>query len=204
MKKLIAMSVLLGAVSIPMLAAPSSAQTMIPIIGGNLGLKVNNGGLPAPIEMRASTFLTPLGTVSINQFNGIAQNTTFPAFGNRPVNANIISGYFNFLPFENFRFIGTTNGSVAFSPTFNFNNAPTVINASNISAPAGISIINVPITSGSITLTLPVLQISNSLSIAYSTLPSTDKKETEYQQEYRNDFHSSSFEGGRILGLEDK
>lgn len=208
MKKLILMSALIGATTASMLSASTlSAQTvMIPIIGGNLGLKVNNLGLPAPIEMSASTLLTTLGTVSINQFNGTAENTTYPFFGVLPVNANIITGFFDFFPGENFRFIGTTNGSATFSQNFNFKNAPTVINANNISAPPGTSIINAPITSGSIALALPTdyLPISADLRIAYSTLPSSDQKEPEYQQEYRNDFHSSSFEGGRILALEDK
>ncbi|MCA6598423.1 MAG: hypothetical protein IM539_19570 [Pseudanabaena sp. M046S1SP1A06QC] len=203
MKKLILMSALIGATTASMLSASTlSAQTvMIPIIGGNLGLKVNNLGLPAPIEMSASTLLTTLGTVSINQFNGTAENTTFQAYGVLPVNANIITGFFDFTPTENFRFIGTTNGSVAFSPPFNFKNAPTVINANNISAPPGTSIINAPITSGSITFA------SGSITFALvndSTLASSNISKPEFQQEYRNDFNSSSFVGGRVLGLEDK
>ncbi|MFN5860576.1 MAG: hypothetical protein ACK451_01035, partial [Pseudanabaena sp.] len=83
MKKLIAMSALLGAASIGLLSAtPSSAQTVIPIIGGTLGLNI------IPIESFAafpesflnSTVLTPLGAINISAFNGTISAVTAVPF----------------------------------------------------------------------------------------------------------------------------
>lgn len=138
MKKSTLLSVLISTACLFGLeVAPSYAQVVtIPVIGGTLGLKVvNDSDFPQPKEMSASTFLTTLGTVSVNQFNGTAENTTppfGPAYGVLPVNANVITGFFDFFEDENFRFIGTTNGSAAFSQSFNFTNAPTTINATFI------------------------------------------------------------------------
>ena len=235
MKKSTLLSVLIGTACLFGLeVAPSYAQVVtIPVIGGTLGLKVVKAPSPQPTEMSASTFLTTLGTVSVNQFNGTAENTTFVdppgPYGVLPVNANVITGFFDFYENENFRFIGTTNGSAAFSQSFNFTNAPTTINATFINSalvPLGTSIVNIPISSGSITLTIPTppapiipvptpviptpvtctdcLIVRPDLLISYSTLVYSDLQEPEYRQEYKDDFSISSFRGGRILNLEDK
>jgi hypothetical protein len=233
MKKSTLLSVLIGTACLFGLeVAPSYAQVTIPVIGGTLSLKVENITSPQPKEMSASTFLTTLGTVSVNQFNGTAENTTppfGPPYGVLPVNANVITGFFDFYEDENFRFIGTTNGSAAFSQSFNFTNAPTTINATFINSalvPSGTSIVNIPISSGSITLTIPTppapiipvpvpviptpvtctdcLIVRPDLLISYSTLVYSDLQEPEYRQEYKDDFSISSFRGGRILNLEDK
>lgn len=100
-----------------------------------------------------------------------------------------------------------------------------------ILVPAGTSIVNIPISSGSITLTIPTppapiipapiipvpvpviptpvtctdcLIVRPDLLISYSTLVYSDLQEPEYRQEYKDDFSISSFRGGRILNLEDK
>ncbi|MFM7887950.1 MAG: hypothetical protein ACKPCM_14960, partial [Pseudanabaena sp.] len=75
-------------------------------------------------------------------------------------------------------------------------NTPTTINAT-FSTTQFVDLftpiqVQVPITGGSIAL------VNN------STLASSNISQPEFQQEYRNDFNSSSFVGGRVLGLEDK
>ncbi|MFN5925711.1 MAG: hypothetical protein ACK466_18470 [Pseudanabaena sp.] len=213
MKKLIAMSALLGAASIGLLSAtPSSAQTVIPIIGGTLGLNI------IPIESFAafpesflnSTVLTPLGAINISAFNGtISAVTAVPDFlvpgsfildpGSFNVTASTIiydsgldvflNGTLIELPTPTtFVFTGTTTAGTN-------TNTPTTINATFSTTqfvdPTPIQV-QVPITGGSIAL------------LNDSTLASSNISKPEFQQEYRNDFNSSSFVGGRVLGLEDK
>lgn len=213
MKKLIAMSALLGAASIGLLSAtPSSAQTVIPIIGGTLGLNI------IPIESFAafpesflnSTVLTPLGAINISAFNGtISAVTAVPDFlvpgsfildpGSFNVTASTIiydsgldvflNGTLIELPTPTtFVFTGTTTAGTN-------TNTPTTINATFSTTqfvdPTPIQV-QVPITGGSIAL------------LNGSTLASSNISKPEFQQEYRNDFNSSSFVGGRVLGLEDK
>lgn len=207
MKKLIAMSALLGAASIGLLSAtPSSAQTVIPIIGGTLGLNI------IPIESFAafpesflnSTVLTPLGAINISAFNGTISAVTAVPFlvpGSFNVTASTII-YDSGLPFflngtlielptpTTFVFTGTTTAGTN-------TNTPTTINATFSTTqfvdPLLTPIqVQVPITGGSIAL------------LNGSTLASSNISKPEFQQEYRNDFNSSSFVGGRVLGLEDK
>lgn len=202
MKKLIAMSALLGAASIGLLSAtPSSAQTVIPIIGGTLGLNI------IPIESFAafpesflnSTVLTPLGAINISAFNGTISAVTALDPGSFNVTASTII-YDSGLPFflngtcfcfptpTTFVFTGTTTAGTN-------TNTPTTINATFSTTqfvdPTPIQV-QVPITGGSIAL------------LNGSTLASSNISKPEFQQEYRNDFNSSSFVGGRVLGLEDK
>ncbi|MFN7356706.1 MAG: hypothetical protein ACK5UZ_15510 [Pseudanabaena sp.] len=215
MKKLIAMSALLGAASIGLLSAtPSSAQTVIPIIGGTLGLNMISVESFAafPESFLNSTVLTPLGAINISAFNGtISAVTAVPDFlvpgsfildpGSFNVTASTIiidSG----LPFflngtlielptpTTFVFTGTTTAGTN-------TNTPTTINATFSTTqfvdPLLTPIqVQVPITGGSIAL------------LNGSTLASSNISKPEFQQEYRNDFNSSSFVGGRVLGLEDK
>lgn len=205
MKKLIAMSALLGAASIGLLSAtPSSAQTVIPIIGGTLGLNI------IPIESFAafpesflnSTVLTPLGAINISAFNGTISAVTAVPFlvpGSFNVTASTIiydsgldvflNGTLIELPTPTtFVFTGTTTAGTN-------TNTPTTINATFSTTqfvdPTPIQV-QVPITGGSIAL------------LNGSTLASSNISKPEFQQEYRNDFNSSSFVGGRVLGLEDK
>ncbi|MFN4814653.1 MAG: hypothetical protein ACK5NP_08965 [Pseudanabaena sp.] len=205
MKKLIAMSALLGAASIGLLSAtPSSAQTVIPIIGGTLGLNI------IPIESFAafpesflnSTVLTPLGAINISAFNGTISAVTAVPFlvpGSFNVTASTIiydsgldvflNGTLIELPTPTtFVFTGTTTAGTN-------TNTPTTINATFSTTqfvdPTPIQV-QVPITGGSIAL------------LNDSTLASSNISKPEFQQEYRNDFNSSSFVGGRVLGLEDK
>ncbi|WP_286394778.1 hypothetical protein [Pseudanabaena mucicola] len=208
MKKLIAMSALLGAASIGLLSAtPSSAQTVIPIIGGTLGLNIipDEPIAAFPKSFLNSTVLTPLGAVNISAFNGtISAVTAVPDFlvpgsGSFNVTASTIiydSGlpvFFNGTCFcfptpTTFVFTGTTTAGTN-------TNTPTTINATFSTTqfvdPTPIQV-QVPITDGSIAL------------LNDSTLASSNISKPEFQQEYRNDFNSSSFVGGRVLGLEDK
>ncbi|MFN5979297.1 MAG: hypothetical protein ACK45W_08240 [Pseudanabaena sp.] len=204
MKKLIAMSALLGAASIGLLSAtPSSAQTVIPIIGGTLGLNI------IPIESFAafpesflnSTVLTPLGAINISAFNGTISAVTAVPFlvpGSFNVTASTIiydsgldvflNGTLIELPTPTtFVFTGTTTAGTN-------TNTPTTINATFSTTqfvdPLLTPIqVQVPITGGSIAL------------LNGSTLASSNISKPEFQQEYRNDFNSSSFVGGRVLGL---
>lgn len=205
MKKLIAMSALLGAASIGLLSAtPSSAQTVIPIIGGTLGLNI------IPIESFAafpesflnSTVLTPLGAINISAFNGTISAVTAVPFlvpGSFNVTASTIiidSGLPFFLNGTCFCFPTPTTFVFTGTTTAGTNtNTPTTINATFSTTqfvdPTPIQV-QVPITGGSIAL------------LNGSTLASSNISKPEFQQEYRNDFNSSSFVGGRVLGLEDK
>lgn len=205
MKKLIAMSALLGAASIGLLSAtPSSAQTVIPIIGGTLGLNMISVESFAafPESFLNSTVLTPLGAINISAFNGTISAVTAVPFlvpGSFNVTASTII-YDSGLPFflngtlielptpTTFVFTGTTTAGTN-------TNTPTTINATFSTTqfvdPTPIQV-QVPITGGSIAL------------LNDSTLASSNISKPEFQQEYRNDFNSSSFVGGRVLGLEDK
>jgi len=208
MKKLIAMSALLGAASIGVLSvAPSYAQNVVPIIGGTLGLNITptfyNSALPT--SFLNTTVLTPLGAVNISAFNGtISAVTALPDFlgpgsGSFNVTASTIIYDSGFPVFLNgtlielptpttFVFTGTTTAGTN-------TNTPTTINATFSTTqfvdPTPIQV-QVPITGGSIAL------------LNSSTLASSNISKPEFQQEYRNDFNSSSFVGGRVLGLEDK
>jgi len=208
MKKLIAMSALLGAASIGLLSAtPSSAQTVIPIIGGTLGLNIipDESFAAFPESFLNSTVLTPLGAINISAFNGtISAVTALPDFlgpgsGSFNVTASTIIYDSGFPVFLNgtlielptpttFVFTGTTTAGTN-------TNTPTTINATFSTTqfvdPTPIQV-QVPITGGSIAL------------LNSSTLASSNISKPEFQQEYRNDFNSSSFVGGRVLGLEDK
>ena len=208
MKKLIAMSALLGAASIGLLSAtPSSAQTVIPIIGGTLGLNIipDEPIAAFPKSFLNSTVLTPLGAINISAFNGtISAVTALPDFlgpgsGSFNVTASTIIYDSGFPVFLNgtlielptpttFVFTGTTTAGTN-------TNTPTTINATFSTTqfvdPTPIQV-QVPITGGSIAL------------LNSSTLASSNISKPEFQQEYRNDFNSSSFVGGRVLGLEDK
>ncbi|MFN9667554.1 MAG: hypothetical protein ACK573_01635 [Pseudanabaena sp.] len=205
MKKLIAMSALLGAASIGLLSAtPSSAQTVIPIIGGTLGLNMISVESFAafPESFLNSTVLTPLGAINISAFNGTISAVTAVPFlvpGSYNVTASTIiydsgldvflNGTLIELPTPTtFVFTGTTTAGTN-------TNTPTTINATFSTTqfvdPTPIQV-QVPITGGSIAL------------LNDSTLASSNISKPEFQQEYRNDFNSSSFVGGRVLGLEDK
>ncbi|MFN4969216.1 MAG: hypothetical protein ACK5HI_18210 [Pseudanabaena sp.] len=205
MKKLIAMSALLGAASIGLLSAtPSSAQTVIPIIGGTLGLNMISVESFAafPESFLNSTVLTPLGAINISAFNGTISAVTAVPFlvpGSFNVTASTIiydsgldvflNGTLIELPTPTtFVFTGTTTAGTN-------TNTPTTINATFSTTqfvdPTPIQV-QVPITGGSIAL------------LNGSTLASSNISKPEFQQEYRNDFNSSSFVGGRVLGLEDK
>lgn len=204
MKKLIAMSALLGAASIGLLSAtPSSAQTVIPIIGGTLGLNMISVESFAafPESFLNSTVLTPLGAINISAFNGTISAVTALDPGSFNVTASTII-YDSGLPFflngtcfcfptpTTFVFTGTTTAGTN-------TNTPTTINATFSTTqfvdPLLTPIqVQVPITGGSIAL------------LNGSTLASSNISKPEFQQEYRNDFNSSSFVGGRVLGLEDK
>ena len=211
MKKLIAMSALLGAASIGLLSAtPSSAQTVIPIIGGTLGLNIipDEPIAAFPKSFLNSTVLTPLGAVNISAFNGtISAVTAVPDFlllGSFNVTASTII-YDSGLPvFLNGTSCFCFDTSTPLPTTFVFTgtttagtntNTPTTINATFSTTqfvdPTPIQV-QVPITGGSIAL------------LNSSTLASSNISKPEFQQEYRNDFNSSSFVGGRVLGLEDK
>lgn len=231
MKRLFALSFLLSATSTFLSANPSFAQT-VPITSGTLNTVNANPGYIT--SLTSSTFLTPLGTVTINSdgFNGTLANTvsiatlsssasvTSSVLGTpTPLGIPIPFGAGMFVLWTNnsnfFVFTGTTNGT---SPNGAFTNASTTINADLPTVGGSQPTYALRITGGSITLPAPpppvvvvpppactdCLIVRPDLLIANSTFLSPDSQEPEYPQEYKNDFSTSSFEGGRILGLEDK
>ena len=224
MKKLILMSGLLGVASATILSvAPISAQS-VPIIGGSLGLNLSSGINSDNVNIvsftvNATTVLTPLGAVKISEFNGsISSSTLIVGPGSFNVAASTITNTTGFSQFvtgsaglaaTTFVFTGTTNGTAM---NTSFTNAPTTINATTPSLPVNSSgtvnpppaQIQTPITGGSITLTLSsdFLPVTSNLQIANSTLPSSDKSNPEYRQEYNNGFSSPS--SSRILPLDIK
>ncbi len=213
MKKIIALSLLLGITGSSILAAdPSFAQTVtVQIVGGVLN--VGYDGIAILRDFQNSTVLTPLGSVSINAFNGnlarvggLTSTVTASKFF-------MLDLGFSNNPTSTLQFNGTTDGT---SPTGAFTNAPTTITSTFVRdsfSPNGFSPIvfgATTVTGGSITLPAPpvtctdCLIVRPDLLIANSTFLSPDSQEPEYRQEYKNDFSASSFRGGRILGLEDK
>ncbi|MFM7600636.1 MAG: hypothetical protein ACKO7R_05480, partial [Pseudanabaena sp.] len=179
------------------------------------------------LNLSSSTVLTPIGTVNINAvgFNGNLTNTSlsitniliasvpnpFTIPGKMPLAVDWLYTAIN--GSNQFQFVGTTNGT---SPNGTFTNAPTTINfsAAITSSTAVAGIFAAPVSSGSITLPAPpppvvptctdCLIVRPDILISNSTFPSPDSQEPEYRQEYKNDFSTSSFSGGRILALEDK
>lgn len=235
MKRLFALSFLLSATSTLLAANPSFAQT-VPIISGTLNTVNANPGYIT--SLTSSTFLTSIGTVTINSdgFNGTLTNTisndnndssglvTSSALGTTNPPNNSGAGMFvlwqdnrNF-----FVFTGTTNGT---SPNGAFTNASTTINADYPTAGNRLPAYTFRITGGSITLPAPpppvvvvppvvvppvvtctdCLNVIPDLRISNSTFLSPASQQPEYSQEYsRNNFSTSSFDGGRVLGLENK
>ena len=216
------MSGLLGVASATILSvAPISAQS-VPIIGGSLGLNLSTGPFSDAVRIvsftvNATTVLTPLGAVKISEFNGsISSSTLIVGPGSFNVAASTITNTTGFSQFvtgsaglaaTTFVFTGTTNGTAM---NTSFTNAPTTINATTpFIPPIGPTTpppaqIQTPITGGSITLTLSsdFLPVTSNLQIANSTLPSSDKSNPEYRQEYNNGFSSPS--SSRILPLDIK
>ncbi|MCL1493081.1 MAG: hypothetical protein M1G31_20310 [Pseudanabaena sp. Salubria-1] len=237
MKKLVALSVCLSASTILLAASPSFSQTVtVPITGTTIGLNVdlfNNFSAAYPNSFIVNTtLLTPLGAVSVSEFNGSISTTT-PGQPNGLFNvvASQISHVVGLDIFNNgknsplttFIFVGTTNGTAPFVPNNAFTNAPTTINATFDTAAGftsqGLAKVDVPITGGSITLPAPppvvvvtpvvtctdCLNVIPDLRISNSTFLSPASQQPEYSQEYsRNNFSTSSFDGGRVLGLENK
>ena len=238
MKKLVALSVCLSASTILLAASPSFSQTVtVPITGTTIGLDVtllNSNGADPNSFIVNTTLLTPLGAVSVSEFNG-SISTTAPLIPSGLF--NVVASQISFVsgvsgseldvfvngkgsPLTTFIFVGTTNGTAPFVPNNAFTNAPTTIKATfDTAAFAGIfpapAQVNVPITGGSITLPAPppvvvvtctdCLNVIPDLRISNSTFLSPASQQPEYSQEYsRNNFSTSSFDGGRVLGLENK
>jgi hypothetical protein len=232
MKELIALSLLFGATSGAFWAdSPSSAQT-VPIIGGTLNT-INTGKIfKFPTSLTSSTLLTPLGIVTVNSngFNGSLSNTfTLPIIGKNTVSSKVTSSAISdsnpfgagilvigvFKVTNSLVFTGTTNGT---SPNGAFTDAPTTINAririSGFPIPTP-STYAATVTGGSITLPVPVvvpapitctgcLIVRPNLLVSNATLLSSDLQESEYRQEYTEDFSTSHFRDSRVLSLEDK
>ena len=234
MKKLVALSVCLSASTILLAASPSFSQTVtVPITGTTIGLDVtllNSNGADPNSFIVNTTLLTPLGAVSVSEFNG-SISTTAPLIPSGLF--NVVASQISFVsgsgtdvflngyqggPLTTFIFVGTTNGTAPFVPNNAFTNAPTTINATFDTAgftSEGLAQVNVPITGGSITLPAPppvvvvtctdCLNVIPDLRISNSTFLSPASQQPEYRQEYsRNNFSTSSFDGGRVLGLENK
>ncbi len=140
MKKIIALSVLLGTAIAGALSPTASFAQTVNIISGTLNTINANPGYPT--SLTTSTFLTTLGIVNVNSngFNGTLTNTitafgidsapitssvvgtaTSPFFGQNPGLSVLWADNSNFLVFT-----GTTDGT---SPNGAFTNAPTTINA---------------------------------------------------------------------------
>ena len=233
MKKLVALSVCLSASTILLAASPSFSQTVtVPITGTTIGLDVtllNSNGADPNSFIVNTTLLTPLGAVSVSEFNGSISTTTpgqpsglFNVVASQISHVDGLDVFVNGKgsPLTTFIFVGTTNGTAPFVPNNAFTNAPTTIKATfDTAAFAGIfpapAQVNVPITGGSITLPAPppvvvvtctdCLNVIPDLRISNSTFLSPASQQPEYRQEYsRNNFSTSSFDGGRVLGLENK
>jgi len=161
--------ILVIAASIFAVALPSSAQT-VPILSGTIRtVNVSTGGYITGLQ--SSTFLTPLGTVSIgsNGFNGTLTNTILPpdaaSSSSAPITSSILgtptpdvrrttppSMFVRWLNNDNFFvFTGTTNGT---SPNGAFTNAPTTINA-DLPISGRLPTFALRITGGSIKLPTP-------------------------------------------------
>ncbi|MCX5961594.1 MAG: hypothetical protein NT070_00170 [Cyanobacteria bacterium] len=180
-----------------------------------------------------TTILTPLGLVNMSTLNGTANfndNTTnsrslvvnvvssnlFYASGHGP--GNNVGGHLHSGDEYQVVFTGTSNGSVQFGSNGSFTNTPTTINATipNTQAYALPASINIVITGGSIELptvllTAPApvgtdsLNVISDLRISNSTLLSPDSQQPIRSSGISgNNFSTSSFDGGRILTLENK
>ena len=220
MKKFVALSALLAAASGSILVADVTFAQTISILSGQLALTVrsqNGSTLAAPTNLNPTTVLTPLGAISITGFNGTIVNNTNPS--TLTVNSSVVLAGTDYTIGDTICFQGTTDGTVGFRNNAAFTIAPTVINA-NFDPPQftgpGFVNISVTITGGSITLPEPppvvvvttctdCFTVSPDLRISNSTFLSPASQQPEYSQEYsRNNFSTSSFDGGRVLGLENK
>jgi hypothetical protein len=221
-------SVLAFATSIFVVALPSSAQ-VIPIISGSItinGVKNGNGGVY--ITIPSSNLLTPAGTVSLTT---IANYTYIGNDGGNNFSLTSTSFSTNVNPFlfplTSSTLTGDANGSLALTA---FATKPIVVTTSGANASSFYSgtnsvlttfRFNFNVTGGSLTFPAPApvipapvipapvtcdgcLIVRPDLLIANSTFFSPDLQEPEYRQEYKENFSTSSFRGGRILGLEDK
>ena len=222
MKKFVALSALLAAASGSILVADVTFAQTISILSGQLALTVdsqNGPTLAAPTNLNPTTVLTPLGAISITGFNGTIVNNTNPS--TLTVNSSVVLAVAAYTIGDTISFQGTTDGTVGFRNNAAFTIAPTVINANfdppqfTVTGPGSVDI-SVTITGGSITLPEPppvtpvetctdCLNVIPDLRISNSTFLSPASQQPEYSQEYsRNNFSTSSFDGGRVLGLENK
>lgn len=230
MKKFVALSALLAAASGSILVADVTFAQTIPILSGQLALTVDSQTGPtlaAPTNLNPTTVLTPLGSISITGFNGTIVNNTNPS--TLTVNSSVVLAGTDYTIGDTISFQGTTDGTVGFRNNAAFTIAPTVINANfdppQFTGPGSVDI-SVTITGGSITLPEPppvvvvtpvetvvtpvetctdCLNVIPDLRISNSTFLSPASQQPEYSQEYsRNNFSTSSFDGGRVLGLENK
>jgi hypothetical protein len=223
MKKFVALSALLAAASGSILVADVTFAQTISILSGQLALTVdsqNGSTLAAPTNLNPTTVLTPLGAISITGFNGTIVNNTNPS--TLTVNSSVVLAGTDYTIGDTISFQGTTDGTVGFRNNAAFTIAPTVINANFdpqlFTGPGSVNI-SVTITGGSITLPEPppvvvvtpvetctdCLNVIPDLRISNSTFLSPASQQPEYSQEYsRNNFSTSSFDGGRVLGLENK
>jgi hypothetical protein len=228
MKKFVALSALLAAASGSILVADVTFAQTISILSGQLALTVDSQIGPtsaAPTNLNPTTVLTPLGAISITGFNGTIVNNTNPS--TLTVNSSVVLAGTDYTIGDTISFQGTTDGTVGFRNNAAFTIAPTVINANfdpqEFTGPGSVNI-SVTITGGSITLPEPppvvvvtpvvvskvetctdCFTVSPDLRISNSTFLSPASQQPEYSQEYsRNNFSTSSFDGGRVLGLENK
>lgn len=218
MKKVVALFALLAAASGSILVADVTFAQTIPILGGQLALTVDSNfgsQLAVPTTLNPTTVLTPLGSISITGFNGTIVNNTNPT--TLTVNSSVVLGSSGLVQAQYYTigdtisFQGTTDGTIGFRNNAAFTIAPTVINANfdpqGFIAP-GLVNRSVTITGGSITLPITCtgcLIVRQDTLISNSTFLSPASQQPEYRQEYsRNNFSTSSFDGGRVLGLENK
>lgn len=217
MQKSFILSVLIGTTSLSFLSATASSAQTIPVISGTVNLVVTTVSSCNSCfsGFTTSNLLTPLGIVNINSdgFNGILKPLTPDTFNPTTVSvtASQLASVGKILEDGTilFNFVGTTNGT---STSGQFINATTNINFSVLTTgysgfdpTPSTGIYAATVTNGSITLPpTDSLQIRPDLIISYSVLQSPDSLRSEYRQKYSQDFSISSFNGGRILELEDK
>jgi hypothetical protein len=226
MRKTIALSLALVATSAVWNTAPSLAQ-VIPITGGTYTLDgTRNAAGGYDVTINPSNVLSPAGVISLTAITNYSYSGTRAA-GAFSISATTSNNFaFGTFPTSgtNLSLTGDASGSVGGNA---FTAKPIVINATfsgnGFQDSAGDVISSFGfghnITGGSLTLSVPVvpppviptpvtctgcLIVRPDLLISNSTLTDSALQEPEYRQEYKEDFSTSSFRGGRVLGLEDK
>jgi len=164
------------------------------------GFLRNSGGLPPASGVLTNTSASNLEDIYVNSIqltgkvDGNLAGTPFTA------KSIVINATTSVIDVTEANFFIHNHGFSSFTHVFDSSiNTQTVTGTLTLPAPpAPVTPPPTPITCTSCLIVRPDLLIS------YSTLQYSPLDKPEYSQEYRNDFSTSSFEGGRILGLKDE